>query len=245
MLRGDFSRKRAGMLRHILSVLWKQGKDTLQNKEILIQFVMFPVITIIMENAIEIPGMPEHYFAMLFGAMYLGMAPLLCTSAILAEEKEKNTLRVLLMSNVRPGEYLAGVGIYVWCLCMAGAAVIGLAGGYRGSGFGNFMLIMGAGFLVSIIVGAAVGVFSRNQMMATSISMPVMLILSFLPMLAAFNESIAKLARVTYSGQIHLLMGQVENLHPSWGQTGILLLNLAAALLFFAAACRRNKRFAG
>lgn len=143
MLRGNFSRKRAGMLRHILSVLWKQGKDTLQNKEILIQFVMFPVITIIMENAIEIPGMPEHYFAMLFGAMYLGMAPLLCTSAILAEEKEKNTLRVLLMSNVRPGEYLAGVGIYVWCLCMAGAAVIGLAGGYRGSGFGNFMLIMG------------------------------------------------------------------------------------------------------
>lgn len=99
--------------------------------------------------------------------------------------------------------------------------------------------------MVSIIVGAAVGVFSRNQMMATSISMPVMLILSFLPMLAAFNESIAKLARVTYSGQIHLLMGQVENLHPSWGQTGILLLNLAAALLFFAAACRRNKRFAG
>lgn len=233
------------MLRHILSVLWKQGKDTLQNKEILIQFVMFPVMTIIMENAIEIPGMPEHYFAMLFGAMYLGMAPLLCMSAILAEEKEKNTLRVLFMSNVKPGEYLAGVGIYVWLLCMAGTAVIGAAGGYQGSGLVNFMLIMGAGLLVSIIVGAAVGVFSRNQMMATSISMPVMLILSFLPMLAAFNKSIAKIARITYSGQIHLLMGQVENLHLTWEQAGILMLNLAAALLFFGAACRKNKRFAG
>ena len=101
-------------MKHIGAILWKQMKDTLKNKTILIQFLMFPIMTIIMENAIEIENMPEHFFAVLFAVMFIGMAPLTSMSAIISEEKEKNTLRVLLMSNVKPMEYLFGVGVYVW-----------------------------------------------------------------------------------------------------------------------------------
>ena len=54
------------MSNHISAILWKQCKDTFKNKTILIQFVMFPFMTVIMENAIEIPGMQEHFFANLF-----------------------------------------------------------------------------------------------------------------------------------------------------------------------------------
>ena len=93
------------MTKHICAILWKQLKDTLKNKTILIQFVMFPALTLIMEN-------------------------------------------------VKPAEYLIGVGIYIWIICM---------------------------------IGVAIGTWSKNQMMATSVTVPVMMVFSFLPMLSMFN----------------------------------------------------------
>ena len=53
----------------------KQLKDTLKNKTVLIQFIMFPAMTLLMENAVKIPDMPELFFTKLFSVMFLGMAP--------------------------------------------------------------------------------------------------------------------------------------------------------------------------
>ena len=199
-------------MRHIVAILWKQMKDTFKNKAILIQFLMFPVMTIIMENAMKIDNMPKHFFANLFAVMYIGMAPLTSMSAIISEEKEKNTLRVLHMSNVKAPEYFAGNALYIWSLCMLGSVIIGLAGGYQGEVLIKFMLVMAVGHLISTMLGAAIGAFSKNQMMATGISVPVMMVFSFLPMLSMFNETIKSVAKVFYSQQLNLLIGSVQDL---------------------------------
>ena len=228
------------MIKHIRVILWKQIKDTVKNKTILIQFIMFPILTVIMENAIEIQGMPEHYFALLFGVMYVGMAPLVSMASIISEEKGSNTLRVLLMSNVKPMEYLLGVGAYIWGICMLGALVIGIAGKYSKTVLIGFVLILGVGILVSILIGAAIGTWSKNPMMATSISMPVMMIFSFLPMLSMFNETIAKFAKITYSQQINLLLGQVENVQIGWEPVAVIGGNILVAAVLFVVAYRRS-----
>ncbi len=199
-------------MRHIVAILWKQMKDTFKNKAILIQFLMFPVMTIIMENAMKIDNMPKHFFANLFAVMYIGMAPLTSMSAIISEEKEKNTLRVLHISNVKAPEYFAGNALYIWSLCMLGSVVIGLAGGYQGEVLIKFMLVMSVGHLISTMLGATIGAFSKNQMMATGISVPVMMIFSFLPMLSMFNQTIKSVAKVFYSQQLNLLIGNVQNM---------------------------------
>ena len=121
-------------MKNIIAVFQKQIKDTLKNKTVLIQFLMFPIMSVIMEYSINIEELPEHFFANMFAAMYVGMAPLVGMSSVISEEKEKNTLRVLLMSNVKPIEYLTGVGSYIWIICMLGGCVLGIAGGYRGTG---------------------------------------------------------------------------------------------------------------
>ena len=72
-----------------------------------------------------------------------------------------------------------------------------------------YMLIMAAGFLLSILTGACVGIFAENQMAATSLTMPVMMILSFLPMLSMFNDSIRKVARIFYTQQLKLCLDHV------------------------------------
>ena len=218
----------------------KQMVDTLKNKEILIQFIMFPIITIIMENVISIEGMPDYFFAKMFSAMYMGMAPLIATAAIIAEEKEKNTLRVLMMSDVKPVQYLLGVGSYVWLLCMIGAAVIAVSTGFQGKQLLFYMCAMGFGNTVSIVVGAAVGMFARNQMMATSVVMPVMLVLAFLPMLAMFNKTLEKVAYFFYTRQIQMFMNGPE--YDMIESRGILIVlcNLIVASVLFLVAYRKN-----
>ncbi len=63
-----------------------------------------------------------------------------------------------------------------------------------------------------MVLGAAIGVGTANQMAATSVTVPVMMIFSFLPMLSMFNETIKKIAEITYSQQISLLFnGLGEN----------------------------------
>lgn len=227
------------MTGHIGAILWKQLKDTLKNKTILIQFIMFPALTLVMENAIELQGMPEHFFANLFAIMYVGMAPITSMAAVISEEKEKNTLRVLQMCNVKASAYLLGNAIYVVAICMLGSLVIGLAGGYRGQELGCFILIMLLGHSISAILGASVGVMSKNQMTATSITVPVMMVLAFLPMLSMFNETIKKIAKFFFSQQLHMLLNNLGDLSISAETMMILICNMIVVLAVFVLAYRK------
>lgn len=226
-------------MNNIIAILKKQLKDTLKNKTILIQFVMFPILTLVMNHAITIDGMPENFFVNLFATMYAGMAPLTSMAAIISEEKEKNTLRVLMMSNVRPHEYLLGIGSYVWLACVIGAFVICAAGSYKLWEKVTFMGIMAIGILVSLLIGAVIGVWSQTQMMATSISIPVMMIFSFVPMLSLFNTTIAKIAKFTYTEQISLMIGQVNNLQLEAGNVCIIIVNMLITVILFTAAYKK------
>lgn len=226
-------------MRHICAILWKQVKDTFKNKTILIQFLMFPVMTVIMENAIEIKDMPEHFFANLFAIMYIGMAPLTSISAIISEEKEKNTLRVLYMSNVKAIEYFIGNAIYIWSICMLGSLVIGLAGGYRGELLIKFLVVMAIGHMISTLMGASIGAFSKNQMMATSVTIPVMMVFSFLPMLSMFNDTIAKIAKIFYSQQLHLLINNLSDFNMETECVVVMCVNVLLIAVIFALSYRK------
>lgn len=227
-------------MRNISAVLLKQMKETLKNKTILIQFLMFPVMTIIMETAIKMEDMPEHYFVKIFSVMFVGMAPLSCLSAIISEEKEKDTLRALMMSNVKAYEYLLGVGIYVWIMCMIGALVFAICGEYSGMDMLVFLLIMAFGILVSGLIGSVIGIFSKNQMSATSVTVPVMMVFSFLPMIGMFNESVEKIARITYSQQMTVLINGLGSSEMTAESLIVIAANFVVAAALFIIAYKKK-----
>jgi ABC-2 type transport system permease protein len=227
-------------VKRMMAIFKKQIKDTLKNRTVLLQFIMFPILSIIMQKAIKAEGLPKNYFVILFASMYIGMAPLTTIAAIISEEKEKNTLRVLMMSNVKSIEYLIGVGSYIFLLCMLGAVVFGVVGNYRGVEMVQFLVIMGSGLLTSLMIGAAIGTWSKNQMAATSITIPVMLIFAFLPMLAMFNDAIRKISGFTYSGQINNLMNAIGAITLSVKNVGVIAVNMAVAIALFVLAYRRS-----
>ena len=229
-------------MNNILTIFQKQIKDTFKNKSVLIQFLMFPIMAVIMENAIPLEdmAMPKHFFVKMFSAMFVGMAPLVSTSAIIAEEKEQNTLRALIMSNITPFQYLLGIGSYVLVLCMLGSVVFAVCGGYSGAGLVQFLLTMAVGILISILFGSLIGIISKNQMTATSLTVPLMMVFSFLPMLAMFNESIAKVAKFVYSEQVYRLIHGIGDIAPTAETLIILAANAFLAFTLFLIAYKKK-----
>lgn len=225
---------------NISAIFLKQMKETFKNKTILIQFILFPAFALIMENAVKINDMPDHFFVKLFAVMFVGMAPLTCVSSVISEEKEKNTLRVLMMSNVKPSQYLFGVGSYIWLMCMAGTFVFAFCGNYSGKELIMFLLVMAAGVLLSILIGAIIGICCKNQMTATSLTVPVMIIFSFLPMISMFNERIAAVAKITYSQQISLLINGIGSTPIPFESIAIISVNLLLAVICFAMVFRKR-----
>ncbi len=228
-------------MNNIAAIFKKQLKDTLRNKTVLIQFVMFPIMTLIMNNAIKMQEMPENFFVNLFATMYIGMAPLTSIASIISEEKEKNTLRVLIMSNVKPYEYISGIGSYVWFACMLGGIVICTAGGYNLQTGIAFMGIMAIGILTSLLIGAIIGIWCKTQMMATSIAVPVMMVFSFVPMLSLFNSTIEKIAGIIYSEQISRMLSQINSLQLNVANIGVIVMNICIAAVIFIIIFRKCK----
>ncbi len=205
---------------------------------------MFPVLAIIMEASVQIEGgLEENYFVMLFATMYIGMAPLTGMATVIAEEKEKHTLRMLIMSNVRAYEYLIGVGMYVLVACMIGSLSFGLTAGYTGSKLLLFVLVMATGILLSTLLGGAVigGVGSKNQMAATSIVVPVMIFFSFLPMIAMFNKTIEAVSRFTYSQQVNYLLKDIQTLSVTNENIYVIGGNLLLILVLFRYAYMKSR----
>ncbi|WP_426348668.1 ABC transporter permease [Alloiococcus sp. CFN-8] len=228
-------------IRKISAIFKKQIKDTFKNKGVLVQFIMFPLMAVIMEGTIKIENMPKGYFVLLFATMFIGMSPLISMAAIISEEKEKNTLPMLMMSNVKASEYLIGVGSYLYLICSIGTCIFGVVGGYKDADFARFFGIMSVGILIAIAIGAVIGLLCKNQMAETSISVPVMIIFSFLPMISMFNETIGKVSRFTYSQQINNLISSIRGEAVGIESIIILGINLVVVVGLFGVAYRRRE----
>ena len=226
--------------RKIIAILKKQMNDTLKNKTVLIQFIMFPFMAFVMSNAISTDGIPSTYFVILFATMYVGMAPMTSIASIIAEEKEKNTLRVLLMSNVKPTEYLLGIGTYIFVVCSAGAVAFGVIGGFSGAELIRFILVMMVGIITSLLIGAAIGMMAKNQMGATAIAIPVMMIFSFLPMISMFNKGVETFSKIIYTQQINYMINDLSLSNFRWERVAVIGGNMAVYLGVFVWAYRRK-----
>lgn len=193
----------------IKAIIIKQFKDILKNKSIIVQFVMFPVMSIILTTSVSVSDIPGQYFVILFASMYVGMAPIIVLSNIIGEEKENGSLRMLLMSNVKPLEYVLGISFSVMIICILGLFVMAIAGGYLGFELVNFVIVGSIGMIISILLGSVIGLVSKNQMMANSLSVPAMLICSFVPMLSMFNQHIKDFGQFLYTQQINQLFSMI------------------------------------
>lgn len=187
---------------NVAAIFRKQILDTLKNMQILILFFIYPLVTFVMLNALGEQAGMKSFFVATFAAMHGVFTPIVCTAAVLSEEKEKNTLRMLILSGVKPAEYLFSIGFYVILAVVITGCSFLFMGGYDGAEGSCFLILLFAGALVSVLLGTCIGIMAPNAAAANAMAVPVSMVFAFLPMLAFFNPAIEKIARYTYSYQI-------------------------------------------
>ena len=187
------------------AIFIKQAKDTLKNRMVLIQFIIFPVMAFVMTEFIAKgqPDIPNSLYVTMFAAMFAGMTPLTMTSGAISEDRERKSLRFLVMAGVKPYEYLLGIGGFVLVMCSLISVIFGLIGGFSGMELFKFVSVLILGSIASAILGATIGIFSKNQQSATAISTPVFMLLSFSPLIAMFNESVKKFVGIFYTQHVN------------------------------------------
>lgn len=221
--------------RRVFAVITKQMKDTLKNKTILIQYIMFPIMAIIMTELIakNQDDIPNNMFIVMFATMFIGMIPTSAVANIITEEKEKNSLRVLMMANVKPMEYLLGIGLFTFCICIFDTIIFALAAGVSGFELLRFFFVMLIGIIGSIMLGATVGILCKNQMSATGIILPIGLVLGMLPMVDKFNDKIGNFSKFFYTQQIDYLINDLSIGNFTFYRFAIIIVNIMILLVIF------------
>jgi len=227
-------------MRSVLAIFRKQAKDMLKNFSVLIMFIVFPVVAFAMTELVAKGNadIPDTMFTTMMASIFIGMALIMSASAVIAEDRENKSLRFLVIAGVKPSSYLLGIGGVIFIASLLSSAAFGLIGGFNQREFLVFFAIMGSGAIASIVLGATVGVFSKNQQAATGLTMPLAMILGFGPMAAQFNEPVERVFRVFYTQQINVAVndfsaGIAQPLMIIW-------INIAILVVLFAIAYKKK-----
>ena len=179
--------------------------------------------------------------------MTAGMVGSMTVLSGIAEEKEKHTLRTLMLANVSSGQILASRALVAFvtialvdvaCFFVLKAPAASLAP------------YLGIGLISSIplvIIALLLGLVARDQMPAGVLALPVILA-AFLPSFAAFNETLAKIAAYAPTGGVQKLLElssagnlfSTEALQPLVVTLGWIALSVAAFVLLYKRLSRDN-----
>jgi len=186
------------------AIFIKQFRDITKNSDVLSQFIIYPVMAFIMTSVIDMnmPGMPETYFITMFAGMFVGMAFIGAVATAIAEDIEKNSLRFLLMAGVKSHEYLLGLGGVFFSIAIIGSAVFSIM--MPGASFIEMLLLflsMTLGAAASILIGAIIGMTSKNQQEAVGMGAFVGMVVSFGPFIANMsqNDTMKRIFRIFYT----------------------------------------------
>lgn len=190
----------------IKAIFLHQIKETRKNLQVIVLYMVYPVIAVVLTTSMPDFGGDVNYFIVIFATMHMVFTPLVSMTSTIAEEKEQNTLRMLVMSNVRPLDYVLGTGSFVFLCTQLGTCVFAYLSSYQSAELLGYVLLMMMGTIVSILLGIMIGLCAKTQSSANALTIPVAMILSFLPMLASFNETLKKISSVLYSQQLADMM---------------------------------------
>ena len=186
----------------ILALLIKQCKDSLRNLPSLMILIIYPAVAFVMITAMKGEEGMDNVFVPMFAAMHCSFAPLVISSNILSEEKEKSTLRSLIMAGVSRVKILISLSVFVLTSVLLTGSAFLLMKPFTLQTAMWFAAAMLTGAAVSTLIGLCIGIYSKNVTAANGLAVPVGLVFALLPMLGQFNNGIAKVARYTYSGQL-------------------------------------------
>ena len=177
------------------------------DKNVILIPVMVLGITVIMKlvysamlDGKEIPPMLLGVILNLGLTMNITMTGTVVTSTLLAQEKEKHTLRTLMTSSVSGVEFFLGSMIPPLAeIMLVNIILIPLSGiSFAAINLGMYVLAT----LLASLTSCILGIFARSQMSAGTLTTPLILVFMLVPTFASIVPSIQKVSRFLYTGVI-------------------------------------------
>jgi ABC-2 type transport system permease protein len=223
-------------MRSVKAIFIKQAKDMFKNPMVLVMFIIFPVVALIMTELVAKSNddIPNNMFVTMMAAIFAGMGLVTSASGVIAEDIERKSLRFLIIAGVKPHQYLIGTGGFFVLAGTVTSIAFAFIGDFSGTETVKFLSVMITGAATSVILGMTIGMFSKNQQAATSLGMPVAVIVGFTPMVAAFNETVEKFASILYTQQINVIVNDfsVGVIKPIL----VIILNISVLTILFVSA---------
>ena len=154
--------------------LFKLGiEDLTKNLNVFI-YVILPIAFALIYSNLD--TLTNEFTFSLCVLLNIAMVPVALMGTIIAEEKEKNTLRTLMLNNVKATEILIAKALICLLFVVVDNIVIYLLVDLPMNEFLAYQLVGLFVGLAVIFFGAVVGLLSKNQMSAGLLSMPFMII---------------------------------------------------------------------
>ncbi|WP_115714592.1 ABC transporter permease [Amedibacterium intestinale] len=166
------------------------------------------------------------------------------TALLLAEEKEKNTLRVLMTSSVRGIEYFLGTVFPIFIEVEIINVILALLLGVTMSPY-VLMIYVLMTFLATLsctMIGMIFGIFAKNQMNTSSIITPAIIILMLIPMFSELLPFMKVISECLFTGIVMNVINKLSyaNISVSLIQWCILSSECIITLLLFLILYKRN-----
>lgn len=120
----------------------------------------------------------------------------------IAEEKEKHTLRVLMTSSVSGMQYFIGSIFFPFILTIITNFIILEISGLsmQQVSVPAFLAVSAIASLISCVIGMIVGICAKNQMNASMIASPLIMVFMLIPMLGGLSDGLHKLSGFLFTG---------------------------------------------
>ncbi len=192
--------------------------------------------------------MPAFLMTMLLNlglSFNIGMTGIFVISAMLAEEKESNTLRVLMTSSVTSTEFLlASILPPISIMIAVNMLLIPISGiSIGGANIIIYFFITTISSIICCMIGIIIGIYSKNQVNASTLSVPILVIVTILPTFANFFPFIENVMRFLFIGTISKMI-EMFTMNNQYKldilDIIILLINFMLAFAVFIYVYRKN-----
>ena len=234
---------------HTLAVLIKKDfRLMFTNKNMLIMILLpigFAVLYQTIFGDVKEAGMPRNFVLTLCELLNLSAIPLTGLAMMVAGEKEKNTLRVLMLSDVSALEYIFSKIISVLVLMEFITIVIFFITATQLSYLPMFLLVTTVTSISMLLFGSVVGLLSKDQMSTSTLSTPLMILFLIPPMFQNMNEVIDKIASIVPTTRMMAIINDAMNGMGILSQEhlldfGIILVWILLGVVTFAMMYRRK-----
>lgn len=173
--------------------------------------------------------------------MNICMTGVYCIAATLAEEKEKHTLRTLMTSSVNGMEFFLGSLLPVVAMMMVIHGILPLIVdvGMNAAQWGSYLIITTLASVCGCMIGMIVGIFAKNQVSASTLSTPAILIFMMIPMFSQFHPFIETISKFLFTGVAsHVVQNMTGSLDMM--DVGVLVVEIVLSTLLFVMLYRKN-----